>query len=214
MVVSIARARTLVLTDPAVISINIQADHPAIEDLVDVVEVLGLAIGLALRRARVISSQALVVVQSISGSEPSIVRAKSLDGVAIGRVDLAHEVVGSSVDVVLNAVCALAIWIVIAGHLHQAGCWAACIGVAGRLLHGDDSQDYWVDIVLGSGALEILIVLLASGANSVIEGVNVDEDNVIETQEGRIPAVTIDSSVQPVFRTDSPSVGFLFYWYG
>lgn len=195
MVVSVTGARALVLTDPAVISINIQTHHPAVEDFVDVVKILGLAIGLAFRRARVISSQALVVVHSISGGEPSVVRTKSLDSVTVGRVDLAHEVVGSRVDVVLNAVGTLAVGIVVAGHLHQAGCGAACVGVARRFLHGDDSQNHGVDIVLGASALEILVILLAGRADSVVVGVDVDEDNVLESHKGRVPAITINASV-------------------
>lgn len=190
------------MTDPAVISINIQAHHPAVEDFVDVVKVLGLTVGLAFRRARVISSQALVVVHSISGGEPSVVRTKSPDCVAVGRVDLTHEVVGSSVDVVLNAVGTLAVGIVVAGHLHQARRGAACVSVAGRFLHGDDSQDHWVDIVLGASALEILVILLAGGADSVVVRVDVDEDNVVESHERRVPAITINASVQPVFGAD------------
>lgn len=200
LVAAAAAPTALIIANPAIVAIHIQAHHPSIEDLLDVVQILRFAIRLAFGGARIAGGKTFAVVQSATSYEPAVVSAEGPDRVAATVVQLIDEIVRSRVDIVLNAGRANTIGIVGAIYLHQAGSWPSRIGITGRFLHGNDGQEDRVDSVLGSSALEVLIVLLAGLANCAVEFLHVDVKDVRQVQERGVPAAGSEASVEPVFR--------------
>lgn len=196
---STAIARALVRPDPALVPVGILAREPSVQGLLEVIEILGLAVALALGRARVALGQALVAIEPRPGLEPAVVAADGGDGVVPVGVELRPQVVGASIDVVLDRVGAHAIGVVVARHLHQARRGPAGVRLAGRLLHGDEGEDGWVDAVSVAAHLEILVVLLAAATGARIEGRSVDVVHGGEVQERRVPAIAIQAGVEPIF---------------
>lgn len=72
-IVSITVALAIVGANPALIAVRVQSREPPIQRLLEIIQVLGLAVALSLSRARVSSREALVSIQARAGSEPSIV---------------------------------------------------------------------------------------------------------------------------------------------
>lgn len=130
-----------------VAAIHVLALEPAVDCLMDVVEVLGGAIAATLIAAWVGSSKTSAAIQSsiVFGGEPAVVRADGTNGILARVVELRSEMVGAAVDVVLDRILtgSLAILTVGRGALHQAGRAVVIrdVCIARRLLHGEESQD-------------------------------------------------------------------------
>jgi hypothetical protein len=158
---------------------------------------------LALRGAGVALREALVPVQAQPGLEPAVVAADGGNSVVSRGRQLLLEVVGAGVDVVLDGVGADAVGVVLARDLHQAWGWPAGVGVAGGFLHGDEGEDGRVDAVGVAADLEVRVVLLAGGAGAGVEGGAVDVVDGGKVEEGRVPAVSGDASVESVLGSES-----------
>ena len=92
------------------------------------------------------------------------------------------------------------IWIRILDHLATQREYHTGIRITRRFLHGDTGKDGWVNVVLATSRLEVLVVLSASTSGITVEAVGVDVDQAVEIQHRRIPsAVVVDSSVKPRF---------------
>lgn len=160
-----------------------------------VTQILGHTIRLSLLRTRIPFRQPLIPIQPTPRGKPPIISTERLDGILALRVQLGLEVVRTRIDVVLDGIRALAVRIVIAGDLHQTRGGSAGVGVAAGFLHGDDGEDGRVDGVLGSGALEVLVVLGAGGADAAVELVEGEVDYVREGEVGRCLTVAGDAGV-------------------
>jgi hypothetical protein len=196
-----AIAGALVRPNPALVAIGVLACEPAVQGLLQVIQVLGVTVTLALGRARVVLRQALVAIQTRAGLEPAVVATDGGEGVVARVLELRLQVVRAGVDVILDRVGAYAVWVVCAGDLHQTRRRPSRARLARRLLHGNEGEDDRVDAVAVAADLEVLVVLLAAAAGAGIESCSVDVVQGGEVQEGWVPAVTINSSVEPILRS-------------
>lgn len=130
-VVAVALAVVLAM-QIAVLAVHVVALEPAVQGLVDVVEVLGQAVSLALGAAGVLFRDALVAVEAGAGGEPAVVGANGLDRVTAVVVEARAEDVRAAVDVVLDGELAALLAVLAVGRvaLHKAGGGTALVGVA------------------------------------------------------------------------------------
>ena len=154
---------------------------------------------LTLSRAGVVLRQPSVPIKPGPCRKPAIVCTQRLDRITPGRIKLRLEIVRARVHIILDAIRALAIRVVVARDLHQARCGTSRVGIAGGLLHSDDGENDRVDTVLGCAALEVAVVLGAGGTNAVVEVLKAEGVDVVEGEEGRLPAGGGDAGVEPVF---------------
>lgn len=197
----IARTRARICADPALITIGILTSKPAIQGLLEVIQILGLAVALALSRARVVLRQTLIAIEALASLEPAIVATDGRDGVVVILVQLPAQVIGAGIDVVLDGIRAHAVGVVLARNLHQAGRGPAGVGLAGGFLHGDEGEDHGVNAVAVAADLEVLVVLLAVLAGAGVEGWAVDVVQRGEVEERRVPAVAVEAGIEPILRT-------------
>lgn len=120
----------MICPDPALIPVRVLAREPAVQGLLEVVQILGLAIALSFCGTWIIVCETLVVIQTRPGHEPAIVAADCGNGIVAVLIELGPEVVRAGVDVVLDRIRTHAIRIILAGHLHQAWCRPAGISLA------------------------------------------------------------------------------------
>ena len=130
-IVPVAAALALIGANPVLVTIGILSREPSIQRLLKVIQVLRLPIALTLRGTRVVLSEAFIPIQARASGEPAVVATNGSDRIVVVDIKLLTEVVGSSINVVLDRVCAHAIWVVIAGDLHQAGSRTTSVGIAG-----------------------------------------------------------------------------------
>ncbi len=81
--------------------------------------------------------------------------------------------------------------------LHETRRWTALISVAGRFLHGAEGEDRGVDVILGTGALEVLVVLLARLSDAAVVLIQADMGELVDVEERRIPTVAFQTAVKP-----------------
>lgn len=79
----VARLVAVVAANPVLVAVHIQTHQPSVQDLVKIVQVLGHAIALTLRRARVVFCETLVVIKAAASSEPAIVGSKGSDRISV-----------------------------------------------------------------------------------------------------------------------------------
>jgi hypothetical protein len=192
-VVTIAFALAPIGPNPALIPINIHTQQPAIQNLLQIVQIL---------RHPFCGVTRIVLRHLI---RPTVVASETCNCIVSCSFELVHEIFRARIDVFGYVVCALSVGVILAGDLHQARCGPALTGVAGGLLHRDHGQEDWVDIVFRSALLESPVVLFASGADFGVECLYIDVDEVVEVQEGWFPARIFEAGVEPRF-------GAVFQW--
>lgn len=197
-VVAVAAALALVGAVLAGVVVDINALEPAIQRLLQVVQVLGRAVGLALAAARVGLGQAGVVVQAVAGREPAIVLAKRGNDVAVGRIETVLEYLSASVDVVLYALAvARAVGVVATVDLHEARGGTTFVGVARRLLHGNEGEELGANTDRRGSRLESVVVLCARTTGVAVEVIERDGHDVVLAEHWRVPAVGLNAAVEP-----------------
>jgi len=156
--------------NPALVSVRILTREPAIQGLLEVVQVLRLSIALSFCGTWIVIRQTLIIIQARPGHEPAVVAADCSNGIVAVLIELGPEVVCACVDVVLDRIRAYAVGIIFTGDLHQAWCWPTGVGLARGLLHGYEGKDGRVDTVAVTADLEVRVVLLAVAAGTGVEG--------------------------------------------
>jgi hypothetical protein len=198
-----AVTRAVELTEPALITVRVQAQEPPIQRLLKIVQVLRHTMVLTILRAWVVICQSPASVQTslIALREKSVVVAHDLDRIVVVIVQLLPQECSASVDTLRDIVCALPIRVVGARDLHQAWGWATGVRVARRLLHGDEGEEDRIDLVFVAGLLEGPVILLAVFASFGVEGWAIDLDQRVPGEKWCFPAVSFHAGVDPVFRS-------------
>lgn len=110
----VATSQATVHANPALISVRIHADKPAIESLLQRVEILRLSMALTLLRARIALRQASTFIDAsaVRSGKPAVVATDRFDGVPASVAKLLGQVIRACVDIVGDAVGALAVRVV------------------------------------------------------------------------------------------------------
>lgn len=130
-IVPAAAALAFVGANPVLVTIRVLSREPSIQRLLKVIQILRLTIALPFRGTRIVLCEAIVSIQAQASSKPAVVATNSGDRIVVISIKLLAEVVGSSINVVLDRVCAHAIRVIVAGDLHQAGSRTTSVGIAG-----------------------------------------------------------------------------------
>lgn len=139
-----------VVEEGHVATVGVYTLHPAVERLVEVIEVVLSETVVVARLGSMFISHAL---------DPAVVLAKGLGEVVTKSIESTAEVACTSADVVryVPAVVRLiAVGAFLGGNLHEAllPVLANGGGVTARLLHGDSGEENVGDMVVGGGLLE------------------------------------------------------------
>lgn len=87
-IIAITRALAVVRANPAIITIDIETHQPTVKDFHDIIEILRLSIRLTFRRTGITLGETLVIVETVPGHKPAVVRAKGDNGVAARGIQL------------------------------------------------------------------------------------------------------------------------------
>jgi hypothetical protein len=125
---TIVASLTLILTNPAVFTLWVKAYKPPIECLVQIIQVLRVAVVTALWAARITLSQSLssILTVCLGGSEPAIVVSNSFDRIIVRGIELFAKKHGARFHVFRDVFGALAIGVVLTSDLHEPWCATIC----------------------------------------------------------------------------------------
>lgn len=192
----------IVATKTSISTIDIIALEPPIQYFMEIVQVLRVAVALALARTRIVLGDAPAAIHArvVPSCEPAIVGAQRTNRVPVSSIQSTAEVRGTAVHVVLDRVVAviLAVDTVPRMALHQPRRRSARIGIARRLLHGDESKDSRVDIEPLARTLEELVVLGAVGSYAAVVIFEGDVREIVDVEIGRFPTVVAEARVEPL----------------
>ena len=113
---------TVILTNPAVFTLWVKSYKPPIECLMQIIQVLWVAVVTALWAARITLSQSLssILTVCLGGSEPAIVVSNSFDCIIVRGIELFAEKHGARFHVFRDVFGALAIGVVLTSDLHES----------------------------------------------------------------------------------------------
>ena len=170
--------------------------HPAVECLVEVIEVvLSEAAAFVARVGCVVVSHTLV---------PAVVHAKGLGEVAINTIESVAEVLCTSVNVEIRVLAIYRGITLVGGDLHKTllAVGTGGAGVAGGLLHSDRGEENDGDIVSRGGlfkGVEVASAGVVGVVRPVEDGVECLILHIADGEAGWAPASTgLDATVEPI----------------
>jgi hypothetical protein len=119
---------TVILTNPAVFTLLVKSYKPTIECLMQILQVLWVAVVTALWAARMTLSQSLVSIHTacLGGSEPAIVVSNSFDCSVVRGIKLFATKYSARFHIFRDLFGALAMRVVLASKLHDPWCVIIC----------------------------------------------------------------------------------------